>query len=366
MDQHAVPQEIMKMEFKLFGNFMTLREFIFIAVSAAIAWFFYFLAQNGLLPGFIAYPLVFIIGLGGILTALVPYQDKTLDQWLLNFLSAVKKPTKRIWKKAGFSLPETNAPKEKTADQGVTAKYHVIAPPTTPENSITSNLKVAAAPVQDTTQIDASETARMKQIDQQLQITSTDAPIPTTIPSPVTVEPTPELIPATPITTETTDLPQIQPAEPLPVTPTPVLEETPATAPVAAPVAAAQIETPAATLSEEPATATATPNSITIDDTYIKSNTIQLPGIEEKSNTINIVLKDLEGKYIAGVVCLIKDDTGQPVRASVSNSLGQLLNNSQLPNGTYKISLTKTNTVFPEITWTLSGKINPPVEIRSL
>lgn len=99
MKSHAVPQEIMSMEFKLFGNFMTLREFVFIAVGIALAWFFYILKNTGVLPAILAWPAVVMFGVGGALFGLVPLQDRTLEQWVINFVLAIRKPTFRIWKK---------------------------------------------------------------------------------------------------------------------------------------------------------------------------------------------------------------------------------------------------------------------------
>jgi len=66
------------------------------------------------------------------------------------------------------------------------------------------------------------------------------------------------------------------------------------------------------------------------------------------------------------VVCVIKNPQGDPVRAAISNVLGQVLNNVPLKDGGYKINLTKQGFVFPEITRTLKGKIYPPIEIKSL
>ena len=122
MKSHAVPQEILSMEFKLFGNFMTLREFIYIAVGIAVAWVFYFLQNTGVLPGILAWPATIIFGLGGILFGLVPYQDRTLEQWIVNFVLAIRKPTSRIWKKPGFE------PISKEDKEIVSLKSHVIAP----------------------------------------------------------------------------------------------------------------------------------------------------------------------------------------------------------------------------------------------
>ncbi len=102
METHAVPQEIMGVEFKLFGNFLSLREFIFIAVGLAVAYFFYFLMQRGVLPAILAVPAILFFGLGGTMLGIVPIQDRSLDKWILDYFAAINRPTQRVWKKSGF------------------------------------------------------------------------------------------------------------------------------------------------------------------------------------------------------------------------------------------------------------------------
>ncbi len=381
MEQHAVPQEILSVEFKLFGNFMTLREFIFIAVSAAIAWFIYFLAQNGVFPGFLAYPLILIVGGGGIMMGLVPFQDKTLDQWIINYFNAIGRPTKRIWKKAGFDVTQNVPQTTQTPGQELTRKYHVITPPTTTIQNSTSNIKIQneATTTEAETKFDASETAHLNQIEQTINDievkqsmpaqpieTSTTTPEPVTTPQ-TTVQPTPVQKTVQEPVQPKEEIPQAQPlmppaeqpqptSQPSPVTPTPI-------------VAAAAQNIPPATYSEDPVAAQpqqAVRKVIEINDQNIGTLAVDVPGIDKKANTINIVVLDKDGKYVSKVVCLVKNDQGNPVRAAISNDFGQILNNTPLPDGQYKIQLTKQGLVFPEIIWQLNGKIYQPIVIKSL
>ena len=92
--QHAVPQNIMSVEFKLIGS-MTVRQFVYAAAGVIGAY----LTYASTLPGIFKWPLVIVIGLGGVGFAFVPVQDRGLDIWIRNFLMAISKPTLRIWKK---------------------------------------------------------------------------------------------------------------------------------------------------------------------------------------------------------------------------------------------------------------------------
>ena len=91
--QHAVPQNIMDVEFKLIGE-LTMRQFVYVLVFAIAAY----MAKLSVPQPFTWF---FVIGLGltGLGFAFVPYEDRGLDEWVINFLKAINIPTERIWKK---------------------------------------------------------------------------------------------------------------------------------------------------------------------------------------------------------------------------------------------------------------------------
>lgn len=91
--QHAVPQNIMDVEFKLVGD-LTMRQFAYIFVFGISA---YLVAQN--LGGVFRWPIATILGLVGLGLAFVPVQERGLDEWLVNFIKAIYKPTQLIWRK---------------------------------------------------------------------------------------------------------------------------------------------------------------------------------------------------------------------------------------------------------------------------
>jgi len=89
MKQHSVPQEIMSVEFNLFGS-MNIRQFGYVAAAGGLAYFMYLI-----LPGFTKW-----IGAGvSILTGLALAFAPGFDNMLTNFLLALKRPTRRVWKK---------------------------------------------------------------------------------------------------------------------------------------------------------------------------------------------------------------------------------------------------------------------------
>lgn len=91
--QHAVPQNIMDVEFKLIGD-LTMRQFSYLAVLGLGAYFSYLL-----IPGLFKWPTVIFLALFALSLAFVPVQERGLDEWLVNFFRAINSPTQRIWKK---------------------------------------------------------------------------------------------------------------------------------------------------------------------------------------------------------------------------------------------------------------------------
>lgn len=88
MDQHPIPRQITTFEFKLIG-FMTLKQFLYLAVFTPAAYIVYRL---------IPIPLINIL-LGicvagfGVALAFVPIQDRPLDVFLKHFLKRLRSPT---------------------------------------------------------------------------------------------------------------------------------------------------------------------------------------------------------------------------------------------------------------------------------
>ncbi|OGC47802.1 hypothetical protein A2886_00240 [candidate division WWE3 bacterium RIFCSPHIGHO2_01_FULL_42_13] len=92
--QHAVPQNIMQVEFKLIGD-LTMRQFFYLLIFCAIAYGAYYVN----LPAVLRWPAIvgsLLLGLG---FAFIPVEDRGLDEWLVNFFTAVYTESQKVWRK---------------------------------------------------------------------------------------------------------------------------------------------------------------------------------------------------------------------------------------------------------------------------
>ncbi|MCE7897823.1 hypothetical protein DYH11_01265 [Candidatus Microgenomates bacterium CPR3] len=94
MNQHPVPQNVTQYQFRLVGD-MTLKQFLELAAGLLLAVLFY---SSNLLFIFKA-PLILLSVFFGIALAFFPIEDRPLDQWIINFVNAIYKPTRFTWKK---------------------------------------------------------------------------------------------------------------------------------------------------------------------------------------------------------------------------------------------------------------------------
>lgn len=92
--RHAVPQNIMDVQFKLIGD-LTMRQFFYLLIFFVIAY----LAFISSIPALFRWPIIIIsIGLG-LGFAFVPLEDRGLDEWIVSFFKAVYGYNQMIWKK---------------------------------------------------------------------------------------------------------------------------------------------------------------------------------------------------------------------------------------------------------------------------
>ena len=98
MRRHVIPHNIMNIDFKLFG-FMNLKQFIYVAGGSVIAYVTFLLVREGALPVILGWPLIIMSVTLGISFGLVTLKGRSLDQWLISYVSAINAPTKRAWMK---------------------------------------------------------------------------------------------------------------------------------------------------------------------------------------------------------------------------------------------------------------------------
>lgn len=97
MKQHAIPQNILDIEFKLFTKF-TVREFVYMALGIGFGGIFLFFFTKGQLPGIIAIPIFLISSGVGLVLGLVPINDQNADVFFRNYIWAITNPTQRVWR----------------------------------------------------------------------------------------------------------------------------------------------------------------------------------------------------------------------------------------------------------------------------
>lgn len=114
MNQHPIPQNVTQYEFKLIG-FMTLKQF---GMLGGFLFFAFLITKVPLIPGIFTWPIAFSFALIGFAIAFVPFEERTLDVWLINFARAVYSPTQYIWRKQ-IIIPDffNYSPKLKTNTQ---------------------------------------------------------------------------------------------------------------------------------------------------------------------------------------------------------------------------------------------------------
>jgi len=96
MRQHPIPQNVLDIEFKLFTRF-TLKEFAYLALGIGTGGIFLYFSIRGDIPGAIGIPIFALLSGIGAFLALVPINDQPADKAIINFFTAINKPTQRVW-----------------------------------------------------------------------------------------------------------------------------------------------------------------------------------------------------------------------------------------------------------------------------
>lgn len=92
--QHAVPQNIMDVEFKIIGD-LTMRQFFYLLIFWGLAYVVYITG----VPSIIKWPVILITVLGGVAFAFLPVEDRGVDEWIINFFKAIYAENQLLWRK---------------------------------------------------------------------------------------------------------------------------------------------------------------------------------------------------------------------------------------------------------------------------
>ena len=97
MKQHPVPENIMDVEFKLFGS-LTAKQFGYI-IAGGLCGLFFFYAFKSLGSTFLGWIFAFLCVVLGISLALIRINEQPFEVWMGNFIAAMFSSQKRVWKK---------------------------------------------------------------------------------------------------------------------------------------------------------------------------------------------------------------------------------------------------------------------------
>ncbi len=348
MDAHPIPQNVTSFQFRLVGD-MTLKQFLYLASGMSIAYLnFVFVASY--LP-IIAWPVIILSALLGIAFAFLPIADRPLDHWLGAFLKAIYSPTKRVWIKkgkhydqdpnfikrldlykfkAGFaqSIPQVAPvaiPKIQPVSQSIPVPLPQKPPPAQEEKTPTPQEHTP----QEATPEELSQTVELAKQAQnlQMQIVGTQKQL-DAMKTSNSVEGINQIL---------THLQQLMND-------------------------ASSVKRQLVTVTHEAPTPQATTKVEVV--TLPKTKPTQIV-LTSTANVINGIITDTAGNYLDGVVVVIYDKDGLPVRALKTNKLGQFSGATPLPNGKYTIQLEKDSLSFDVLQITLSGLILPPIMISA-
>lgn len=317
MDSHPIPQNVTSFQFHLIGD-MTLKQFIYLAMGAGSAYLvFVFLSPTYPL---VAWPLIITSTLLGISFAFLPIASRPLDLWVIAFLRAVYSPTKRVWQKNGRDY------KSEPLFKGRMMSF--FPPPSQP-----------TPPPDLPTKDELDKTVELARQAQNLQF---------------------KIIQSQRALNQVKSQPQAADINKV-ITDLNILVSQ-------ASVVRQQLDavTNPESIQEAPKVVAAVP------PTHLKERVkIIIPqkikqtqvALTTFPNVINGVIKDKGGTYLEGVVAVIYDKEGLPVRALKTNKLGQFSGSTPLPNGTYTLELEKDNFSFDVLQIELNGEVLPPLLI---
>lgn len=353
MESHPIPQNVTSFQFKLVGD-MTLKQFLYLATGVGSAYLlFVFFAHS---YPFITWPLIIISALSGVSFAFLPVGYRPLDRWLAAFLKAIYSPTKRVWRKNNKSFKEDplfssrlvmylsgitqNNPESR--DSGVSDKSGAL--------SLSEPLLPIESPILSETPLPTQEELG-KTVDLARQAQNLQMKI---------------------IQTERT-LSQIKQAA---QNPTPI--------PVDYGEQVNKVLTDLQNLVNQASNIKQQIQSVTEpEQSKTELSTAPIPPKEKIKivipikprqttvaltifpNVINGIIKDKENNYLEGVVAVIYDKEGLPVRALKTNKLGQFTGSTPLPNGTYTLELEKEAFTFDVLQIELTGGVLPPLIITA-
>lgn len=332
MEPHPIPQNVTSFQFHLIGD-MTLKQFLYLAIGAGTAYFlFIFLAP---VYPLVTWPLVIISASLGVAFAFLPIGSRPLDYWLGAFLKAIYSPTKRVWKKNGkifkddplynsrYVMYLSSLQPKPVNQQPPPSETPVVSDlPTTDELGKTVDLARQAQNLQ----------LKIIQTERTLGQMKSEALKPTAVPADYSQQVNKILADLQDLVSQASQIKQ---------------------------------EIEAVTNPEK--------EQLVIPVLLKEKIKVVIPAKPRQTqlalttfpNVINGIVKDKTNTYLQGVVAVIYDKEGLPVRALKTNKLGQFSGSTPLPNGTYTLELEKDGFTFDVLQMELTGPVLPPLMITA-
>jgi hypothetical protein len=343
MREHPIPTDVVGYKFHIVGN-MTLKQFAEIFVGVVVAVIIY----NTNLIALVKWPLIILAAGSGALIAFVPIEERPLDHWITTFFKRIYNPTKFYWKKEStIPFAFSHEKREKTKEE---EEFEIDLSPARrqriKEYLSSVNVQKNEDPFED------EEQKRMQDILEKYD----DVKVDKVVAKPQKVKPNlvpkvRNLAPSETITKKETENVVFQQQKKSnkaqgqqgSLSSAPVLETQAVTAEVIKPTK--EFETP--------------------ETEVITSDSLPFPKQPTSPNILVGMVLTPDNKLIDKATVQIKDNQGQIIQAMTTNLLGQFSLSTALPNGTYVVGVIKDSFVFQDQNISLSGKIVPPLEIRS-
>lgn len=336
MKQHPIPQNILDIEFKLFTKF-TVKEFVYIALGFGFGGIFLYLFTKAIIPAFIAIP-IFIFSSGtGLFLGLVPINDQKADVFMTNFLRAIRKPTLRVWKNRSFDEKVEGMANDRglTLTQGsLDRKQQDVA-----EKKDLKIIGGAAASMPANQFLEQQQIAILDQ-EEELKLQQIEA-----------------LANANGLGTENGTAVQAEIEIPLPVEATIESDSLPIGGELSIEQKAEE------TIPSQP---NQQQNVITLTNETITQYAIEIEGLVQLNNSINIQLVNKEGYPIAQATVMIKDQAGGLLQVIQSSQDGLVISNRSFSTGEYSVEIKHDQYTFPSLYYILEGMNYPPVRIGAI
>lgn len=396
MIEHSVPQNVTSYQFHLIGN-MTIKQFLLLLIGIGAAGLLY--TTN--IIGIIKWPLIIIFVLIGIAMAFVPYEERSLDQWIVNFVKAMYRPTKFFWRRLG-SPPELFSFTPRTGNDIVPVRPGTSATNRRRQvNQYLSTLKPVSDQNTSSDPLDmfGGDTSGINALFDSVK------PAKNVVPSEEVAVKLKLGVRSRPLAEQNVSPGEIQTEIVVntiaPAAPTPEFTIEPVNAPVEAPSTNNSLRHPGETMlntvgtvsveqqthtaqfqadaDQTPQAATATPESAfseavnvvqaeTSADASIVpvvfNRALPFPSLPTQPDILIGMVYDAAGSILPNAILEILNEQGNTVRALRTNSLGQFYTSTPLPSGNYIIEVEIDGHVFPRFSLQTQNTVLDPIEIR--